>query len=387
MDTVYFGAQVYDTASRSFLPRSVVVRGTQILDMPQQEPSQNEARRIDCRGLYLMPGLVDVHTHGRAGFDFSTVAAENVDEMLLSYAQAGTTSVMATLASAPFDEWLAAAAMLTAHAEKEHPGAHLLGIHFEGRYLNEKRRGAHAAPLLAPPSLSELHELLHAADGGLTHISIAPELPGSEAFIREAVRLGATVGIAHTDCTYEQALDALEYGASAFTHTYNAMSPLHHRAPGCIGASLLADSAFSELICDGMHSHPAMARLLQRSKPDGKLALITDSMEAAGCADGHYCIAGLPVIVRDGKAVTEEGALAGSTLTLWKGLLNFMRFTDLSLEKALPAATENPARMIGAFDRVGSLENGKRADFLLVRMDKEPQLQAVVCGGKLLEAR
>lgn len=385
MDKILYGAGVYDTASRSFQNRFVLLRKSKILSVTETEPCGMDAQRIDCRGLLLLPGLVDVHTHGRAGFDFSSVDEANTDAMLLSYAKAGTTSVMATLASAPYAEWIGAAGMLAAHARNPHPVAHILGIHYEGRFLSEQRRGAHAAELLASPSCEELHEMLRAAAGVPVHISLAPELPGSEAFVREAVRCGATVGIAHTDCTYEEAAAALDWGASSFTHTYNAMSPLHHRAPGCIGASLLADGAWSELICDGMHSHPAMSRLLARMKPDGRLVLITDSMEAAGCPDGHYSIAGLPVVVRDGRALTVEGKLAGSTLTLWQGLLNFMRFTDTPLEDALIAATAAPARMVGAFTQCGSIEAGKNADLLLVRRAAELKLEAVFCGGELLD--
>lgn len=384
MDKILCGAAVYDTASRSFQNRFVTLRGARILSVTETEPSLADAQRIDCRGLLLLPGLVDVHTHGRAGFDFSSVGEADTDGVLLSYAKAGTTSVMATLASAPYEKWLAAAHMLAVHALQPHPGAHILGIHYEGRFLSENRRGAHAAKLLAAPSAAELHDMLRASSGVLTHISLAPELEGSEPFIREAVRLGATVGIAHTDCTFEEAQAALSWGAVSFTHTYNAMSPLHHRAPGCIGASLLSDGAYSELICDGMHSHPEMSRLLARMKPDGRLVLITDSMEATGCPDGNYSIAGLPVVVKDGRALTVEGKLAGSTLTLWQGLLNFMRFTGTPLEDALIAATAAPARMVGAFPQCGSIDAGKNADLLLVRKTPEYALEAVFCGGELL---
>lgn len=383
MDRIFYGASVYDTDSRQFLHRFVTVRDDVILSVTEEEPQLPAAERIDCTGLYLLPGLVDVHTHGRAGYDFSTITPENVETMLRAYAEVGTTSVMATLASAPFADWVAAAAMLTEQAGVPHAGAHILGVHYEGRYLSEKRRGAHAAGLLAQPDLAELDRMLAATAGVRTHISIAPELSGSNDFIREAVRRGATVGVAHTDCTYEIALAAIAAGAVSVTHTFNAMSPLHHRAPGCIGASLLTEDAYSELICDGLHSHPAMSKLLYRAKQREKIALITDSMEATDCSDGNYSIAGLPVIVKDGRALTVEGAIAGSTLNLWDGVKNFVSFAGAPLEDAIYAATAAPAKMVGAYAHCGSITAGKSADLLLVR-PADLTLQAVVCGGQTL---
>jgi N-acetylglucosamine-6-phosphate deacetylase len=276
--------------------------------------------------------------------------------------------------------------LLSQYSASHHAGAHIPGIHLEGNFLSEKRRGAHAVELLLPPAteiLPDIAKLL--ANGLVVHTSIAPELTGSDAYIKEAVRLGFSVGIAHSDATYEQAVDAVRQGVRSFTHTFNAMSPLHHRLPGCVGAALLTDEAYAELICDGFHSHPATALLLARCKSPDKLVLITDSMQAAGCPDGEYTIAGLPVSVRDGKALNSEGAIAGSTISLFDGLTNFMKFTGLPLEYAIPLATENPANMIGAYESIGSITPGKRADFLILENKDAPVLKTVVCGGNIIE--
>ncbi len=387
MDTIYCGASVYDTDSHAFLPRCVVVRDDRILDVCENCSAYPDAQRIDCSGLYLIPGLVDVHTHGRFGLDFTNAMdnRDKLDSVMQSYARAGTTSVMVTLASAPIDNWIATAAYLADYARSAHAGANIPGIHLEGNFVSFIRRGAHAAELLCPPSADVLNTVADHCEGLCLHASIAPELEGGDSFLAAALRRGVTVGVAHSDANFEQAEEAIENGAVSFTHTYNAMSPLHHRNPGCVGAALLNDKAYAELICDGFHSHPAMTRLLSRMKPADKLVLITDSMEAAGLSDGEYSIAGIPVFVKNGQAVNSEGHIAGSTITLFGGLTNFMEFTGLPLEKALPCATENPARMIGAFEQIGSVSAGKRADFLLIENKDAPILKSVICGGKTVE--
>ncbi|MBE6560579.1 MAG: N-acetylglucosamine-6-phosphate deacetylase [Ruminococcaceae bacterium] len=392
MDTIFWGASVYDTDSRTFIPRNVVVRDGTILAVTDDCGAYPDAERIDCSGLYLIPGLVDVHTHGRVGLDFTgastgdaTKDSEKLDQVMLSYARTGTTSVMVTLASAPIDSWIETAAFLADYAHSEHKGANIPGLHLEGNFLSFIRRGAHAADLLCAPSADVLDRIADLSKGLCLHASIAPELDGSDAFLKEALRRGVSVGIAHSDATFEQAVEAVRKGANTFTHTFNAMSPLHHRMPGCVGAALLTDEAYAELICDGFHSHPATACLLKRTKPADKLILITDSMEAAGLSDGEYSIAGIPVFVKNGQAVNSEGAIAGSTISLFDGLCNFMRFTGTSLEDAIPAATANPAQMIGAYEKIGSVAAGKRADFLLVENKDAPVLKSVICGGVTIE--
>lgn len=385
MKLIFTGGMVYDGETHRFTRQDVITQDARI-EAVAPSLAATDATRIDCRGMYLIPGMIDVHTHGRSGHDFTSVSPDHLDGMLTDYARAGTTTVFPTLASAPFADWISAVRKIAVCGQKSQGGAYVPGMHLEGRYLSPARRGAHAAELLASPSTEELHTLMEAATPSKVHISLAPELPGSDDFITEALRLGATVGIAHTDCTYDEAANAIARGATSFTHTFNCMSPLHHRNPGCVGAAMLCDSAYAEIICDGLHAHPAVIQLLWRTKPADKLVLITDSMEAAGCGDGHYSIAGLPVIVKDGRAVTVEGALAGSTLTLFDGMVNFMRFTGAPLEEVLPFATENPARMTGIYDTVGSITPGKRADMILLDDPVDPKIRSVVCGGAIFNA-
>lgn len=349
------GVYIYDTASRKFWRGNITAEGgviTQIRFFPAEGANDAGPKR------YIIPGPVDVHTHGRNGVDF---AGATVDEMLRvreDYATAGTLTVIPTIASAPLDVMVD-----SVRAVRE---AGYLGVHIEGRWLNVKCRGAHNPEMLALPSAEELKQILDAAEDLTVHVTVAPELEGGEEFVKTAIAAGATVAAGHTYMTVEEAYKALEWGVTAFTHTFNAMPPLHHRSPGVIGAALCSD-AYVELICDGVHLHSETVKLVSKIKSRDKVVLITDSMAATGCSDGVYTLAGQRVTVTGGKALTDDGAIAGSTLSLYDGMKNYVKFAGISLEDAIDAATINPARMLGLESKVGSLEVGKLA--LAVELD------------------
>lgn len=364
MRTLIWNGQVYDSASRTFRPGAVLVTDDRITEVLWEEDLSfcggAVDEMVDAQGGYVMPGLVDVHTHGRNGFDFATADKEAIALMARCYAESGVTTVIPTLASATPQEWQAAIARLN---EYHGEGANLAGVHLEGRYLNPAKRGVHAPELLTVPDAAELESLLGQVRG-VRHVTFAPELDEDGSFLKKALELGATVGIGHTAATYDQTVQALQNGATVMTHLYNAMPTLHHREGGAVAAGLLCDTAFCELICDGLHVSPEMVKLAYRLKQD-KLILITDSMEATGCPDGQYAIAGVSVTVKDGRAQTADGVLAGSTLSLWQGVVNLTEFADLPLGDALYCATYAPALAYGLADEVGSLEKGKRADILI----------------------
>jgi N-acetylglucosamine-6-phosphate deacetylase len=213
---------------------------------------------------------------------------------------------------------------------------------------------------------------------GARHVSAALELDESGEFLRRALALGATLSMGHTDASYETAEALIQQGVTALTHTFNAMPPLHHRDGGAVAAGLLSDKAYCELICDGFHIAPHMVKLAYRLAGQ-RLTLITDSMEATGCADGEYSIAGNPVTVKDGKARTHDGAIAGSTLSMWEAILNLRDFAGISIEDAIYAATMAPAREICLADEIGSISIGKRADLLVV--DDQDTIVRILCGG------
>ncbi len=383
MKSVIHGAKVYLTPERRFAGTDILVEDGKILALGTDHWDADTV--IHCENKYILPGLVDVHTHGRAGYDFNTADEVGVRAMLSSYAAAGTTTIMATLASATWDSLESSIRTInTVRGNPDQEAASVAGIHLEGRYLNEKRRGAHATELLSPLSADEIEVLIREMLPLPAHISAAYEKEGGEEFVRRALSLGATCGLAHSDATYDEATEAVSWGVTSFTHTFNAMHPIHHREPGNAIASLMSDSAWTEIICDGEHVHPAMIRLAYRAKPDGKLVLITDSMEATGCPDGKYEIAGLPVYVKNGRAVNTDGALAGSTLNLFTAVKNFMRFCGVTLEEALPLATSNPAAMVGISDVCGEIREGLRADFLVISDPASPALESVCTAGHWL---
>lgn len=375
---------VYSTMQHVFVKADLLVENGRIADCDYRGCVTEDMTVIDCGGKYIMPGLVDAHTHGRAGYDFNRAGDEECRTMRKSYAQAGTTTLMATLASDEFDSLISSIDAINKNRQPEEGMATIAGTHLEGRYLSPKRRGAHAEEYLFHLDSDELKVLLTRMLPLPAHVSAAVELEGGQRFVKTAKELGATVGMVHSDATYAEAMDAVQWGVSSFTHTFNAMRPIHHREPGNMIASLMCDGAYTELICDGEHVHPAMIKMASRTKPHDKLVLVTDSMEAAGCCDGTYSIAGLPVYVKDGRAVNSEGALAGSTLDLWKALINFMSFTGRTLEEAIPCATSNPAAMLGISGDCGSIKNGARADFIMLENKNEPAIESVwVCGARI----
>lgn len=341
---------------------------------------------VDLKGKTVIPGLVDVHTHGRAGFDFDLATVEEMKRMARSYVESGVTTLMPTLASEPFEFLCEAADRITSISGKTESIEGMLpcfaGLHLEGRYLNVEKRGAHAPEYLAPLSAEELTRLVQHFPRCF-HVSCAAELDESGEFVEAVIRHGGTVGLAHTTASYKEAMRALSRGVTSFTHTYNAMPALHHREGGAVAAAFTSD-AYAELIVDGIHVAPEMVKLAYRCKGSDRLVLVTDSMQATGCADGDYSIAGMRCIVTNGIAMTEDGHLAGSTLTLFDGLCNLMRFAGITLDEALPTATRNPAAMVGIGDSVGLLKKSYCADFLILNRDylesKTPIEQVVLMG-------
>ncbi len=372
-------ANVWDHISTSFYRADVLVRDGVIAAIGDVEASNDDCV-VDAGGKPVIPGFIDVHTHGGVGHDFVGCAPEDFHGMARFYASHGVTSVMPTLASAPLPEMRAAAATLTAFVPATDE-ADFCGVHMEGRYLNPTKKGAHAPHLLAPLNAEELDCEEFRACRAL-HITAAYELDTDGSFAEAAKSIGATMGLGHTAATYSEAKEAEKRGISSYTHLFNTMPPLHHRDGGTVCAALEGD-CFAELICDGIHIAPEMVRLAARLKGKERLVLVSDSMEATDSCDGEYFIAGNPVVVKNGKALTPEGALAGSTLTLDKALRNLMEFTGMSLGDAVSCVTANPAKQVGVFDRIGSIEVGKQADLLILSGENDPQVETVILRGAI----
>lgn len=331
--------------------------------------------------IKIIPGLVEVHTHGRNGFDVMACESDDIVKMSRHYAECGVTSLFPTVMTAPFEQ-IEHSIDAICQASKSSV-CHIDGIHIEGPYISKKRPGCHTVELIRTASVDELCSLIQRMLPLKAHFTLAAEEDGMSDAIRECVRCGASVGIGHSDATYAQCITALRHGAVSFTHTFNAMSPLLHREPGCVGCALASD-AFAEFIVDGIHVDENVIRLAYKAKGNDKFVLVTDSIAAAGMPNGDYALAGIPVTVLNGRITTKDGTIAGSALSMPQAIKNLMKFADIPFEQAVICASANPARQVGIYDRCGSLNVGKRADMVLLKNGDVFYIENVISGGKFI---
>ena len=326
---------------------------------------QAHAEIIDVRGHWLVPGFVDLHNHGGGGASFSGTA-EDILTAVRTHRLHGTTTLVASTVTDDMDFLVRQAGLLSELAEQ----VEIAGIHFEGPFISPCRKGAHSEELLRDPDPAEVRKLIDAARGRARMVTLAAELPGGIDSVRLLAEHGVIAAIGHTDATYEQTVQAIDAGATVATHLFNAMPPLGHRAPGPITALLEDERVTVELIDDGTHLHAAALRLAFHHAGASRVAFITDAMDAAGIGDGRYMLGPLEVEVADGVArLVQGGSIAGSTLTLDRAFRRAVTVDRLPVEDVVAAVSANPARLLGVYDRVGSLEPGKDAD--LVLLDEE----------------
>jgi N-acetylglucosamine-6-phosphate deacetylase len=330
----------------------------------------------DLKGATVLPGFIDVHVHGGNGFQMMEGTYESLDGMSKYHAAHGTTSFLATTSTAAKDKTVKALQCAAESKVKGLSGADLLGVHLEGPFINDKRRGAQRREHIRLPNPEELTEYIEASDNTIRLLTLAPEVEGGLSAVELLVSRGITVSIGHSDASFEQVTKAVERGANHTTHHFNGMSPLHHREPGVAGAGLILNEITTELIADGIHVHPAVVKLLFETKTPWNVCMITDAVTCAGLPDGEYG----NVTMTDGQIYLKDGSsLAGSSLTTLQALKNVMKFTGYPIENILPSLTLVPARQIKVQDRKGSLEIGKDADFLVA--DHELRLQSTYVKG------
>ena len=323
---------------------------------------------IDLQGACVIPGLIDVHTHGNSGADFSDGDLSGVEKMGRYLAKNGVTSFAPASMTLPYETLEKAFATARAYADhRPREGAALRGIQMEGPFFSEKKKGAQNGAYLRNPDFEAFKKLYDGCGGLVRIVDIAPERPGSVEFIRQAKEL-CTVSIAHTDADYDAARRGVEAGVTHLTHLYNAMPPIHHRKPGVIAAAAEAPAVSAELISDGQHVHPASVRLAFRIFGPERMVLISDSLRCCGMPDGEYELGGQQVFLKEGIARLADGTIAGSATNLYECMQRAVSF-GIPREDAIRAATYNPARQIGCLDQVGSVANGKTADFVVCDAD------------------
>ena len=334
---------------------------------------------VDLQGAYVLPGLIDVHTHGNSGADFSDGNAAGVEKMARCLAKNGVTSFAPASMTLPYETLEKAFASARAFVDaRPSDAAALRGIQMEGPFFSEKKKGAQNGAYLRNPDFEAFKALQDGCGGLVRIVDVAPELPGAEEFIRKAKAL-CTVSIAHTDADYDAARRGIAAGVTHLTHLYNAMPAIHHRKPGVIAAAAEAETVSAELISDGQHVHPASVRLAFRIFGADRMVLISDSLRCCGMPDGEYELGGQQVFLQGGVARLADGTIAGSATNLFDCMRRAVSF-GIPREDAIRAATYNPARQIGALSEVGSIADGKVADFVLC--DAELNRQAVYLAGE-----
>ncbi|MFC4033572.1 N-acetylglucosamine-6-phosphate deacetylase [Streptomyces polygonati] len=356
--------------------RPLTVEGASIA---AHEPAGPAHTTLDLsgRGWTIVPGFVDLHNHGGGGASFTSGTAEEILTGVRTHREHGTTTLVASTVTNDLGVLARQAALLSELVEQ----GDLAGIHYEGPFISPCRKGAHDEGLLRHPDPAEVRALVEAGRGAVKMVTLATELPGGIASVRLLADLGVIAAVGHTDASYEQTREAIDAGATVATHLFNAMPPLQHRLPGPIVALLEDERVTVELINDGTHLHPSVLRLAFGSAGAGRVAFITDAMDAAGFGDGMYDLGPMKVEVLRGVArLVEGGSIAGSTLTLDTAFKRAVTLDGLSLTDTVRAISTNPARLLGLSDRVGTLEPGKDAD--LVVLDEAYDLVGVMRKGE-----
>ncbi len=377
MNTQYIvGGQVY--VDRSFQQKTVAMEEGKLRLLPPDTPVSGEV--YDAAGKKVVPGFIDIHTHGAVGVDVNGATAADLEKIGTFFAGNGTTAWLASVLTDTEEQTRWCIDQYKEWKKEAREGTELLGIHLEGPFLAPAYKGAMPEHLLRQGDAGLLRSYQEQAEGGIRYLTVSPEVEGTVDMIPAARELGIVTAIGHSGADYDTAMSAIAAGAHAATHTFNAMLLLHQHRPAILGAVLESD-VYCEAICDGRHLHPGIVRLLLKVKGLDRVVAITDSIMAAGLPDGKYHLGVNEVVVEDGDAkLASDGTRAGSTLTQDTALLNLLAFTGRRIEEILPLLTENPAKLAGVFDRKGSIADGKDAD--IVVLDGENHVEQVFVKGR-----
>lgn len=337
-------------------------------------------RVVDGQGKYLAPGFIDIHNHGNSGFDIMDSSEEALDKMGEYHISNGVTSYLGTIITSSYEDTVLAIDNILSYENKDKK-SDIVGIHLEGPFFNVEKKGAQPEAYIRKANLEYLKELVELTKGHLKMVSLAPELDGAGELISFLKEKNVAIAMGHTNASYEEAKLAIENGASIATHLYNGMREFNHREPGIVGAALTDDRVFCEIIYDRFHLHDAAVRIALSCKTSDKIILVSDAMRAAGLEDGIYSLGGQEVFVKDGKPRLKSGNIAGSSLNLQKAVYNMVHYLNIPLYEAVKMASLNPAKALNIDQDLGSIEIGKKADFIL--MDQDLNIEAVYKAGRL----
>lgn len=358
------------------LENKVLVFNKQIVEISDEVPANHEM--IDARGNYVAPGLIDVHVHGSCGADTMDQSVEAIQTISEGIVKNGVTSFLPTTMTMSPEDIYGALKVVRECMSKEFDGAKVMGAHMEGPFINAIYKGAQPEQYIVKPSYKFIEDYTDV----IKLVSYAPEMDDDYSFTKEVKdKTDITLSIGHTNATYDQAMEAIDYGVSHVTHLFNAMTPLNHREPGVVGAALTSD-CYCEVIADKIHINKSLFQFVLDNKGKHKVVLITDSMRAGCMKDGKYDLGGQDVYVKDGAARLESGSLAGSVLTLNKAVYNFLQNTNATINEAIHMASLNPATSIGIDDYKGSLHVGKDADISI--FDEEMNCHLAISEGRII---
>ncbi|MCC3146009.1 N-acetylglucosamine-6-phosphate deacetylase [Halanaerobium sp. Z-7514] len=340
-----------------------------------REKDYSGLKVIDGGGAYLSPGFINIHIHGAGGMDTMEATTKSLNKISQYLIKNGVTAYLPTTMTMELEKIYNALDNIKKYLKNSNSGARVLGVHLEGPFINEAKKGAQSAEYIINPSTELFKDYLDI----IKVMTLAVEKEGALEVIEKIHQRGIISSLGHSDAEYEEVMEAQNHGLSLITHLYNAMSGLHHRQAGIVGAALNSNIS-CEIIADGIHIDPAVIELTAKIKTADQLILVTDAMEASGLDEGEYNLGGQKVSVKNGSARLEDGTLAGSVLTMDQGVRNMLRFSNLELPEVIRMATYNPARLLNLDYKIGQIKVGLQADFVL--LDKDLTVKDVYLKGE-----
>ena len=367
------------TEKKQFTEGDVMIRDGLFVD---EDCGDEEV--IDGEGCYAIPGLIDLYFHGCMGHDFCDGTKEAIQEIARYEASVGVTAIAPATMTLPVDELVQILSVAAEYRKEAQEGADLIGVNMEGPFISKVKKGAQDERNIIACDVHICQRFLDASEGLVKFVGIAPEDNENAAAFIEAMKDKVNISLAHTNADYDTANAAFQAGANHAVHLYNAMPSFTHRAPGVVGAVSDNPHVNAELICDGVHIHPAVVRATFRMMGPERMILISDSMRATGMPDGRYTLGGLEVDVVGNRAtLVSDGALAGSATNLMDCMKTAVKQMGIPLETAVACATVNPAKALGVYDTYGSVTPGKKGN--LVLLDKELNVKMVIKDGKVIQ--